>query len=72
MSAPRPYDLTKPEELTRLYREASGYLRVDIAAGYGTDMEGRLHAMNALKKLEQTHIDTSNGGGECQVYPRFK
>lgn len=48
---PRPYDLTKPAELVRLYRETKGYLKVCLDHHHGTDFDGRKYAMEALTSL---------------------
>lgn len=47
---PRPYDLDKPDELLRLYRECHGYLHT-CHHMHGTDWEGRKFAMEALDGL---------------------
>lgn len=54
---PREYDLTDPKELTRLYRECSGYLRTCMGK-HGTDYEGRKFAFDALNKLAATPTNT--------------
>jgi hypothetical protein len=48
-SRPRPYDLSKPEEIARLFREVHGYLHVSLH--HGTDLEGRQYALDALAVL---------------------
>lgn len=47
---PRPYDLDKPDEVLRLYRECRGYLRA-CHGKHGMDWEGRKFAMEALDAL---------------------
>jgi hypothetical protein len=47
---PRPYDLSDPAELQRLYRECLGYLHT-CHKMHGTDWAGRQHAMDALRSL---------------------
>jgi hypothetical protein len=50
---PRPYDLSDPAELQRLYRECLGYLHT-CHKQHGTDWTGRKHAMDALRTLTST------------------
>lgn len=61
---PRPYDLNDPSELTRLYLELRGYLKVSLQDG--TDFLGRKYAFKALEELCATaQMDTFPGeGGE--------
>lgn len=47
---PRPFDLDDKIDLRRLYREASGYLKV-CHLKHGTDWEGRKFAIEALEAL---------------------
>ncbi len=49
MNKPRPYDMDKPEEFTRLMRETLEYMKV--SRHHGTDGEGREHAIDALSFL---------------------
>lgn len=58
MSAPRPYELEKPEEVERLLRETASYLRVSL--NHGTDTEGRRHALTALGELQQLHSGSAD------------
>lgn len=46
---PKPYDLTDPRELRRLFIELEGYMRVSLR--HGTDTEGREFAYEALRKF---------------------
>ena len=46
---PKPYDLSRPEEIARLFREVQEYMRVSLRDG--TDFEGRKHALDALAVL---------------------
>ena len=46
---PRPFRLHEPGETTRLFREVLGYLTVSLH--HGTDTEGRLHALEAIRTL---------------------
>lgn len=46
---PREYELDKPEELQRLYRELAGYMK--NCRDCGGDFEGRRFAREALDKL---------------------
>lgn len=48
---PRAYDLNNPDEQRRLIREVEGYLRTCKASHHGTDFDGRLYAMEALRSL---------------------
>jgi len=52
MSDPKPYDLSKPEEMLRLVHEVYGYLHTSLEDG--TDREGRCHALNALRSIEKS------------------
>ena len=47
---PRPYDLSDPNELLRLYRETHGYLKI-CHHKHGTDWEGRRFAIDAMAAL---------------------
>lgn len=47
---PRPYDLSDPNEVRRLYRETYGYLKT-CHYKHGTDWEGRKFAIDALAEL---------------------
>jgi hypothetical protein len=47
MSAPRPYDLSNPDEIKRLLLECHGYLKT-CHHKHGTDWEGRQFAIDAL------------------------
>jgi hypothetical protein len=60
MSDPRPYDLSNPAEMIRLYREVSGYMQT--CAGCGTDISGRRHALDALKRLQCTTPPAASTG----------
>jgi hypothetical protein len=44
---PRAYELDRPAEVLRLFRETSGYLKT-CQGKCGSDTEGRKHAMTAL------------------------
>lgn len=46
---PRPYDLTDPKEIERLYYELAGYMKVSLEDG--TDRSGRQYALDALREL---------------------
>lgn len=46
---PRPYDLTDPAEMRRLYREIAGYLHV--CRRCGGDFDGRRYALDAVEAL---------------------
>lgn len=46
---PRAYDLATYGERVRLLREVSGYLLTCRRQHHGTDMEGRLFAIEALE-----------------------
>ena len=48
---PREYNLDKPEELQRLYRELAGYMKT--CRNCGGDFEGRQFARDALDKLRK-------------------
>ena len=48
---PREYQLDKPEELQRLYRELAGYMKT--CRNCGGDFEGRQFAREALDKLRE-------------------
>ena len=48
---PREYEIDKPEELQRLYRELAGYIRT--CRNCGGDFAGRRFAMEALDKLRK-------------------
>ena len=57
---PRKYDLSKPEELQRLYSELLGYMKVSLGSHCphchkllkeGTDFEGRQFAIEVLQEL---------------------
>ena len=50
-NSPRPYDLSNPDEHTRLMRELEGYMRVSLHYSHGTDHEGRRFAYEALRAL---------------------
>lgn len=51
MSKPRPYDLTDPEEVARLYREVCGYLHTCRLEHHGTDTKGREYAIQAMDTM---------------------
>ena len=51
MTQPREYDLSKPEEISRLLMEVHGYMKVSLKDG--TDHEGRKHAYDAIGKLRE-------------------
>ena len=46
---PRPYDLSRPEEIARLFREVHGYLQTSLHNG--TDLDGRRYALDAMAVL---------------------
>lgn len=48
---PRPFDITKPEEQRRLFRELRGYISTCRNQHHGTDRAGRMHAMEALDRI---------------------
>ena len=50
---PTPYDLREPSELTRLMREIEGYLRTCKLEHHGTDVEGREHALLAIRQINR-------------------
>lgn len=53
MSEPRPYDISKPEDIERLHRELRGYMRNCLInhGGCGGDRKGRQYAYEALENL---------------------
>lgn len=52
INEPRPYELDKPGERERLFREAAGYLHV--CRRCGGDFDGRRFALEALQSLQPT------------------
>ena len=58
MSESRPYDLTQLSEITRLFHEISGYLK--ICRNCGTDFNGRGYAIEALKSLIEEEEEKEN------------
>lgn len=50
---PRAYDLTDGAEHQRLFRELRGYLNTCQKEHHGTDWEGRMFAVDALKEILQ-------------------
>lgn len=48
---PIAYDITKSEDLQRLYREAAGYLKTCQQEHHGTDRRGRQFVLDALTLL---------------------
>jgi len=50
---PRPYDMRRPEEVKRWFREMRGYLRTSRFLEYGTDFDGRRYAMKGFDWLER-------------------
>jgi len=54
---PRPYDMSKQEEVRRWFREMEGYLRTECG-GYdflhqGTDYGGRKYALEGFARLKE-------------------
>lgn len=47
---PRPYDLSNPAEIRRLLFECWGYLHTCRKEHHGTDLDGRLYALDALRQ----------------------
>ncbi len=52
MSEPKPFDMTKKEDLERWFREMNGYLRTMDFLKEGTDRTGRRYAYEAFLQLE--------------------
>jgi hypothetical protein len=48
---PREYDVSKPDEIERLFRETIGYLETCKHQHHGTDVTGRSFAVAAFRKL---------------------
>lgn len=48
---PQPYDLSQGAELNRLMRELEGYIQACEKEHHGTDFEGRMHALDALRQI---------------------
>jgi len=55
---PKEFDLVKRTEWARLAHEAWGYLHTCRQEHHGTDLEGRLHAMNGLKEMSRILRET--------------
>lgn len=49
MSTPSKYDMTKPDDIRRWFREMGGYLR--NFTEQGTDKEGRILALDGFRQL---------------------
>ncbi len=62
-NAPRPYDLTKAEEITRLIRETRGYLHACKGSHHGTDFEGRAYAIQAFDAMIKAGAPVQNDDG---------
>lgn len=60
-NAPRPYDLSDPAEMKRLFGECHGYLRT-CHHKHGTDWEGRQFAIDALAILSERATPKQVGG----------
>ncbi len=54
---PRPYDLTQPAEVSRLFHETIGYMRVSL--NQGTDFAGRRYALEGLQAYLRQWLDGS-------------
>jgi hypothetical protein len=48
---PRPYKLEQSQEVWRLLRELSGYIKICRKKHHGTDFEGRQFALDALNEI---------------------
>jgi len=51
MTKPTKYDMTKPEEIKRWFKEMEGYLKTENFIKQGTDFDGRCFAMDGFRQL---------------------
>lgn len=62
---PRPYDMSKPADRARWYREMKGYLSLTGEDNFlieGTDRPGRKYAWDAFLSIEKEFVDNSVEG----------
>ena len=49
VNKPTKFDISKPSEIARLHKELYNYMKISV--NDGTDLEGRIYALDALREL---------------------
>ena len=65
---PRPYDLTQPAEVSRLFHETIGYMHTSLH--WATDIAGRRYALIALQQYLTEWINGSAPTANGAIAPR--